>query len=324
MRSPRCVACTRGSPDEALGCASRRRSLVTAARGRLHPLQDRPRQDAATSSRAASLPWVALSAVLTLVTVPPMAWRWQRLLAARGVHERLSLADARVLRLLRRRAGAADVGRRRRLADLRDVAPPPGPDHADHRLGAARARARRRGDAAARRRRAPARDRPLPDRRRTSGSRSLFVVATIAAGVVFFSRTVRRRLAFVRAARAALPGRGARARGLRRHPRLPRPPRDARSSSPRSRSAAQLTRIVAIYASGRAVGIHLSLLPVRRARAAALPRDARAVHGQRHRRARGVLRQLPRQARRRRRPRVRLRLPVLPDDDPARAARGSR
>ena len=30
-----------------------------------------------------------LSAALTLVTVPPMAWRWQRLLAARGVHEQL-------------------------------------------------------------------------------------------------------------------------------------------------------------------------------------------------------------------------------------------
>ena len=30
-----------------------------------------------------------LSAALTLVTVPPMAWRWQRLLAARGVRERL-------------------------------------------------------------------------------------------------------------------------------------------------------------------------------------------------------------------------------------------
>ena len=30
-----------------------------------------------------------LSAALTLITVPPMAWRWQRLLAARGVHEHL-------------------------------------------------------------------------------------------------------------------------------------------------------------------------------------------------------------------------------------------
>src|ERR1700722_21031304 len=31
--------------------------------------------------------WLLLSAALTMVTVPPMAWRWQQLLAARGVHE---------------------------------------------------------------------------------------------------------------------------------------------------------------------------------------------------------------------------------------------
>ena len=36
---------------------------------------------------SASPGWLLLSAVLTLVTVPPMAWRWQRLLAVRGVHE---------------------------------------------------------------------------------------------------------------------------------------------------------------------------------------------------------------------------------------------
>jgi glycosyltransferase 2 family protein len=38
---------------------------------------------------SASLPWLALSAFLTLVTVPPQAWRWQMLLRARGVHERV-------------------------------------------------------------------------------------------------------------------------------------------------------------------------------------------------------------------------------------------
>ena len=36
---------------------------------------------------SASVPWVIASAFLTLVTVPPMAWRWQRLLAVRGVDE---------------------------------------------------------------------------------------------------------------------------------------------------------------------------------------------------------------------------------------------
>ena len=60
---------------------------------------------------------------------------------------------------------------------------------------------------------------------------------------------------------------------------------------------------------------------VHRARAAALPRHARAVHRQRARRARGVLRQLPREPRRRPRRGVCLRLPLLRDDDLARAAR---
>ena len=94
-----------------------------------------------------------------------MAWRWQQLLAVRGVHERVpwltrtyfvSYAWGQIL---------PTVGRRRRVAHLRDGAAPSRADHADHRLGAARARARRRGDAAARRRRLPARDRPVPDRR---------------------------------------------------------------------------------------------------------------------------------------------------------------
>ena len=93
------------------------------------------------------------------------------------------LADARLLRLLRRRAGAADVGRRRRVAHLRDVAAASRADHADHRLGAARARARRRGHAAARR----ASGFLLAIGRYPIGAylwiEALFVVATIAAGV---------------------------------------------------------------------------------------------------------------------------------------------
>jgi uncharacterized membrane protein YbhN (UPF0104 family) len=38
----------------------------------------------------ASVPWLVLSAALTLLTVPPMAWRWQRLLRARGIQEPVS------------------------------------------------------------------------------------------------------------------------------------------------------------------------------------------------------------------------------------------
>jgi uncharacterized protein (TIRG00374 family) len=36
---------------------------------------------------SASLAWLALSAVLTLGTVPPQAWRWQMLLRARGIDD---------------------------------------------------------------------------------------------------------------------------------------------------------------------------------------------------------------------------------------------
>jgi len=35
----------------------------------------------------ASVGWLALSAALTLITVPPQAWRWQQLLRVRGVNE---------------------------------------------------------------------------------------------------------------------------------------------------------------------------------------------------------------------------------------------
>ena len=38
---------------------------------------------------SASVSWLALSALLTLVTVPPQAWRWQLLLRARGVRDSL-------------------------------------------------------------------------------------------------------------------------------------------------------------------------------------------------------------------------------------------
>src|SRR5262249_53293947 len=37
--------------------------------------------------RSASVPWLIASAVLTLVTVPPQAWRWQQLLRVRGLRE---------------------------------------------------------------------------------------------------------------------------------------------------------------------------------------------------------------------------------------------
>ena len=39
---------------------------------------------------SASVPWLLLSAALTVVTVPPQAWRWQLLLRVRGVEESLA------------------------------------------------------------------------------------------------------------------------------------------------------------------------------------------------------------------------------------------
>jgi hypothetical protein len=88
----------------------------------------------------------------------------------------------------------------------------------------------------------------------------LFVVGTIAVAFVFFSRTVRRRLGFLpeyaqrlrieRPARAVYEG----LHGYRDHP-------GTLSTVALVTAAAQLTRVCAIYASGRAVGIHLSILP---------------------------------------------------------------
>ncbi|MBI4172098.1 MAG: flippase-like domain-containing protein, partial [Actinobacteria bacterium] len=39
--------------------------------------------------RDAHLGWLALAVAIMVVTVAPMAWRWQRLLAAKGMHDRL-------------------------------------------------------------------------------------------------------------------------------------------------------------------------------------------------------------------------------------------
>jgi len=86
------------------------------------------------------------------------------------------------------------------------------------------------------------------------------VLGTIATAFVFFSRAVRRRLVFLgpvarrlrveRPARAVYEG----LHGYRDHP-------GALLVVAVVTAAAQLTRVVAIYASGRAVGIDLSVLP---------------------------------------------------------------
>ena len=88
----------------------------------------------------------------------------------------------------------------------------------------------------------------------------VFVLATVAVGFVFFSRRIRSHLGFLmpyarrlraeRAARAVYDG----LHGYRDHPWT-------LLKVAVITAAAQLTRVVAIYASGRAVGIDLSLLP---------------------------------------------------------------
>ncbi len=208
---------------------------------------------------SASRPWIVASAVLTFATVPGMAWRWRWLLAVRGVHERLGW-------LLRTYFVSYAVGQ---------VLPTSVGGDASRIFETAR---RHRGQTT------PITGSVLVERalggavtlvlagagfllaigRYSIGAylwvELLFVLGTIAAGVVFFSRTVRRHIGF------ALP--------LVRKLRLERPARAVYEGIHGYRDHArtllgvsavtlvlQLTRVLAIYASARAVGIHLSVLP---------------------------------------------------------------
>ncbi len=252
--------------------------LVTGSR-RLHRLEDRLGQTCtlADASSAGS----RCSAFLTVITVPPQAYRWKLLLRARGIEESLVWLTPRLLRLLRRRPGAADGRRRRCLADLRDDAAP------------SRARARRSPGSVVLERaiggavtlvlvgdRVPARDRPLPDR-----------AVPLGRGAVR-RRDDRRRLRRLLGAAAPPPaprrcrscagaGRAVVARRSTRGSTATATTPARCSSSPGSRSLAQLSRIARDL--GRRPGRRgrARAPALRRARAAALPRDARAVHDQR-------------------------------------------
>jgi uncharacterized membrane protein YbhN (UPF0104 family) len=89
---------------------------------------------------------------------------------------------------------------------------------------------------------------------------AIFIVAMILAGIVFFSRSVRRRLVFLlplaRRLRLEAPARAVYdgIHGYRDHPRT-------LVVVALVTVVMQLARILGIYASGRAVGIHLPLLP---------------------------------------------------------------
>jgi glycosyltransferase 2 family protein len=208
---------------------------------------------------SASVPWLLLSAFLTLVTVPPMGWRWQRLLAVRGVHESLAwltrayFVSYAVGQVLPTSVGG-DASRifetsRRHPGQITPIT---GSVLLERALGGA-VTLLLAGIGLL-----------LAIGRYPIGAylwiELLFVLGTIATAFVFFSRAVRRRLVFLgpvarrlrveRAARAVYEG----LHGYRDHP-------GALLVVAVVTAAAQLTRVVAIYASGRAVGIDLSLLP---------------------------------------------------------------
>ena len=207
----------------------------------------------------ASIPWLVLSAALTLVTVPPMAWRWQQLLRVRGVEDSVpwltrayfvSYAFGQVLPTSV--GGDAwrifETSRRHRGA----TTPVTGSVLLERALGGA-VTLLLAGIGLL-----------IAIGRYPIGQylwvEALFVAGTIAVAFVFFSRRVRSRISFVipyarrlrveRPARAVYEG----LHGYREHP-------VTLLKVAVITAAAQLTRVVAIYASGRAVGIHLSLLP---------------------------------------------------------------
>jgi uncharacterized membrane protein YbhN (UPF0104 family) len=208
---------------------------------------------------SASVLWLLLSAFLTLVTVPPMAWRWQRLLAARGVHDRLGwltrayLVSYTVGQVLPTAVGG-DASRiyetvRRHPGEGTPIT---GSILLERALGGAVTLllagigfllAIGRYDIGA-----------------YLWIELAFVVGTLAAGVVFFSVRIRRRLAF------AVP--------LAQRLRVERPARAVYEGIHGYRAhvgtllvvcsvtaVVQFARIFAIYAAGRAVGIGLSPLP---------------------------------------------------------------
>jgi glycosyltransferase 2 family protein len=208
---------------------------------------------------SASVPWVLASLALTYVTVPPMAWRWQRLLAVRALHETVSWLTrtyfvsyawsqilptsvggdaARVFETARRHPG--------------QIAPITGSVLVERALGGAVTLLLAGVGFLLAIGRYPIGAYLWPE--------AIFVVLTIAAGVVFFSRSVRRRLVFLlplarrlrveRPARAVYDG----VHGYREHPKT-------LVLVAAVTVLLQLSRVIAIYAGGRAVGIHLTLLP---------------------------------------------------------------
>jgi glycosyltransferase 2 family protein len=209
--------------------------------------------------RNASVPWLVASAVLTVVTVPPMAKRWQMLLSVRGVLDRIpwltrayfvSYAVGQVLPT----SVGGDAWRifetsRRHPGEITPVT---GSVLLERALGGAVTLV------------LAGLGTLLAIGRYPIGAylwiEGLFVVGTAAAAFVFFSRRVRAHLRFlvpiVRRLRLEAPARAI-YEGLHGYRDYP----GTLSKVALITAATQLTRVLAIYASGRAVGIELGLLP---------------------------------------------------------------
>ena len=208
---------------------------------------------------SASVPWVLISVFFTLVTVPPMAWRWQRLLVARGVHEPLGwlirayFVSYAVGQVLPTSVGG-DASRIYETARRNPgfATPITGSVLLERALGGAVTLV------------LTGIGFLLAIGRYSIGPylwiEAVFVVGTVAAGVVFFSRRVRTRLGFVvllsrrlrieKLVRAVYEG----IHGYREHV-------GTLFLVSGVTFVMQFSRVIAIYASARAVGIHLSLLP---------------------------------------------------------------
>jgi glycosyltransferase 2 family protein len=209
---------------------------------------------------AASVPWLLVSAALTVVTVPAMAWRWQQLLAVRGVEESVawltrtyfvSYAWGQILPTSVGGDAARIVETSRRHPGR--ITPVTGSILLERALGGAVTLLL-----------AAVGFLLAIGRHYAIGAylwpEAIFVVGIAGAGVVFFSRRIRRRLVFLlplaRRLRLETPARAVYdgIHGYRSHPRT-------LVVVAAVTAAAQLTRVLAIYASGRAVGIHLPVLP---------------------------------------------------------------
>jgi glycosyltransferase 2 family protein len=209
---------------------------------------------------AASVPWLLVSAALTVVTVPAMAWRWQQLLAVRGVEESVawltrtyfvSYAWGQILPTSVGGDAARIVETSRRHPGR--ITPVTGSVLLERALGGAVTLLL-----------AGVGFLLAIGRHYAIGAylwpEAIFVVGIAVAGIVFFSRRIRTRLAFLlplaRRLRLETPARAVYdgIHGYRSHPRT-------LVVVAAVTAAAQLTRVLAIYASGRAVGIHLPVLP---------------------------------------------------------------